>query len=66
MESNEGESVFNTRSVARLLNNEKHKSFEDKVNKNLKTFTTSLYQELSTMFTGKDKECVEESRTIAD
>ena len=44
MESNECESVFSTRSVARLLIAEKHKSFKEKLNEKLQTFTTSLYQ----------------------
>ena len=64
--STEGESVFNTRSVARLLQTETEKTFEEKVNESLKTFATTLFQELSTVFQTKDRECVEQSRTLAD
>ena len=64
--STEGESVFNTRSVARLLQAETEKTFEEKVNESLKTFATTLFQELSTVFQTKDRECVEQSRTLAD
>ena len=64
--STEGESVFNTRSVARLLQTETEKTFQEKVNESLKTFATTLFQELSTVFQTKDRECVEQSRTLAD
>ena len=64
--SNEGESVFNSRSVAKLLHSEKHLSFEEKLNTNLKVFTTDLYQELSTIFLAKDKSCIEDSRILSD
>ena len=64
--SDEGESIYFTRSVRRMLDANSTLPFEDQVNNHLKKFTTNLYKHLSDVFTSKDKAVIETSRTVTD
>ena len=64
--SDEGEAVYFTRSVKRMLDVNSNKSYETLGHEYLTKFTTSLYQELSTVFTVEDKQVIETSRRIND
>ena len=60
-----GTTIF-SRSVARRLVQQSNVSYETGVYEHLSTYITTLYQELSTIFNIKDRECIELSRSVAD
>lgn len=60
-----GTTIF-SRSVARRLVQQSNVSYETGVYEHLSTYITTLYQELSTLFNIKDRECIELSRSVAD
>ena len=64
--SDEGESIYFTRSVRRMLDLNSTSSFESQVYDHLKKFVTNLYKNLSEVFTIEDKAIIETSRTVTD
>ena len=64
--SDEGESIYFTRSVRRMLDANSTLSFEIQVYDHLKKFATNLYKHLSEVFSTKDKAVIESSRTVTD
>ena len=64
--SDEGEAVFITRSVMRLLHQNKDQPFDVRIYNSLLKFTKDLYQELSIVYTASDKKCIEASRRVTD
>ena len=64
--SDEGISIYFTRSVKRMLDNNSPLSFEKRAYNYLKKFVTSLYQHLSGVFTVEDKATIENSRKVTD
>ena len=64
--SNEPETTIFTRSVAKQLSQQSSVSYESIVYEHLTTYITTLYQELSTVFDTKDRECIEISRCVTD
>ena len=64
--SDEGESIYFTRSVRRMLDANSTLSFENQVDNHLKKFATNLYKHLTEVFTSKDKSVIETSRTVTD
>ena len=64
--SDEGESIYFTRSVRKMLDENSTSSFEIQVYDHLKKFVTNLYKHLCEVFTKKDKAVIETSRTLTD
>ena len=64
--SDEPETTIFTRSMEKQLAQQPNVSYESSVYENLVTYITTLYQELSTVFNSKDRECIEVSRSVAD
>ena len=64
--SDEGESIYFTRSARKMLDANSKSSYEDQVYNHLTKFVTNLYKYLSEVFTVKDKTIIEVIRMVTD